>query len=132
MLLYMSIANLLSSTDQSYLNIYTNTISSGILFSTVFVPIGTTSYRILTNSSNIVCLAGETLSSVTWTLPKASTCPGLQMSLINKSTSTTINLMVQSGDFLPSYLSPAQIPPSGGSSNDQFYYFQSDGIDTWQ
>lgn len=108
------------------------TMRAGVLFNSIYVPIGTVNYTIPITCSTAVCLSGETLSTVNWTFPLASASPGLQISMLNKSTSTTINLLTQGGNYLPSYLSPASIPPSGGPGNDQFYYFQSDGIDTWQ
>jgi hypothetical protein len=107
-------------------------VSGGIFFSTVVLPAGTANYSITSNVSQVVCPSTEALSSVNWTLPKASTCPGLQMSLVNKSTSATVNVLTTDSDYLPSYFSPAQLPPSAGPTNDQFYYFESDGVDTWQ
>jgi hypothetical protein len=128
----MSISHILDDGQIATIPLIATTMTSGTQFASYFVPIGTVAYSIPIKQSSIVCLRAETLSSVTWTLPKVSSCAGLQMSLINKSTATTINLVVQSGDSLPSYFSPPQIPPSGGVGNDQFYYFQSDGIDSWQ
>jgi hypothetical protein len=108
------------------------TLRGGVLNNTINVPIGTVNYTIPSKCSAVVCLSGETLTVVNWTFPLVSACPGLQISLFNKSTTTTINLLTQGGNYLPSYLSPATIGPSGGPGNDQYYFFQSDGIDTWQ
>jgi hypothetical protein len=116
----------------SQYNIRTNIASSAFQFTPLLVPIGTATLLVPNNYSTLVVQAGETLASVTWTLPLVSACPGLQISIVNKSTSTTINLLTQGGNLLPAYLSPAQIPPSGGPGNDQFFYFQSDSVDTWQ
>lgn len=131
----MSVSHILDNStfsEPQTVPIVATCIRGGILFNIIKVPIGTSTYSIPITCSTVICLSGETLSSVTWTLPLASSCPGLQISIINKSTSTTITLATVGGNYLPSYLSPPTIPPSGGSSNDQFFYFQSDGIDTWQ
>jgi hypothetical protein len=107
-------------------------LSGGICFATTIVPAGTAAYSINAQTSQVICPSNELRTAVTWTLPKASTCPGLQMSLVNKSLTAVITLATTGGDYLPSYLSPPTIPVSTGPGNDQFYYFESDGINTWQ
>jgi hypothetical protein len=121
-----------ANTYYSYSTTSNYVVGGGVYFTPVLVPVGATSFNIPTNYSTIILQSSETLSSVTWAFPKANSVPGLQISILNKSTTTTINLVVKPGDFLPDYLVPPQIPPSTGPGGDQFYYFQSDGIDTWQ
>ena len=118
--------------NEQIVPIVVTTVRAGVLNNTIKVPIGTVNYAIPTTCSGVICLSGETLTTVNWTFPLVSSCPGLQISLFNKSTTTTINLLTQGGNYLPSYLSPATIGPSRGPGNDQYYFFQSDSVDTWQ
>lgn len=127
----MSIANLLNQNDQSYLNIRTNTISSGILLNTYHVPLGSLTLNITSNNSQYVCLPTETLPTVTYTLPLASSCPGMFLMIINKSTTTTINVVPQGSDIIAGNQNPLVVGPSTGPGGDYIVDIFSDGIDTW-
>lgn len=104
------------------------TLSSAVQFSVFFVPLGTAMVVMTNQYSHYVVHRAETLATMTWFYPQASSCPGLYIGMCNKSAITTVTLVPFAGDFAIW----TSLPPSSGIGMDTYEPTWSDGFDTWQ